>query len=158
MKLTARTRYAARVLVALAVHGTEGPLTTTTLSRHTDISVQFLEQILKDLRRAGLTASARGAMGGHRLALPPGKITLGAVVRLMEGGIRIAEHCTLADTPGDKLTCLGWTRAADAVESALDAITLDDLAKGLPDATEHDPHHDGGMTSDMADRSGRPGV
>lgn len=139
MKLTARTRYAARVLVALAVHGTGGPLTTTALSRYTDISVQFLEQILKDLRRAGLTASARGAMGGHRLALPPGRITLGAVVRLMEGGIRIAEHCGLDDSSDDRLTCLGWTRAADAVESALDSITLDDLASGQPDLTEHDP-------------------
>lgn len=152
MKLTARTRYAARVLVALAVHGAGGPLTTTALSRHTDISVQFLEQILKDLRRAGLTASARGAMGGHRLALPPAEITLGTVVRLMEGGIRIAEHCTLADTPGDKLTCLGWTRAADAVESALDSITLEDLATGQPDLTEHDPAQDGAAHAD------RPGV
>ncbi|NHZ47218.1 RrF2 family transcriptional regulator [Nitratidesulfovibrio liaohensis] len=151
MKLTARTRYAARVLVALAVHGTEGPLTTTALSRHTDISVQFLEQILKDLRRAGLTASARGAMGGHRLALPPARISLGTVVRLMEGGIRIAEHCALPATPGDRLTCLGWTRAADAVESALDSITLDDLAKGLPDLTDPDPTHDGTALADRPD-------
>ncbi|MEG6507164.1 RrF2 family transcriptional regulator [Nitratidesulfovibrio sp. 1201_IL3209] len=152
MKLTARTRYAARVLVALAVHGTEGPLTTTALSRYTDISVQFLEQILKDLRRGGLTASARGAMGGHRLALPPVRITLGTVVRLMEGGIRIAEHCAPAGTPGDRLTCLGWTRAADAVESALDAITLEDLAKGLPDVPEHDLPPDGNILPD------RPGA
>ncbi|MGJ3521899.1 RrF2 family transcriptional regulator [Nitratidesulfovibrio sp. D1] len=151
MKLTARTRYAARVLVALAVHGTEGPLTTTALSRYTDISVQFLEQILKDLRRAGLTASARGAMGGHRLALPPARITLGTVVRLMEGGIRIAEHCAPVGTPGDRLTCLGWTRAADAVESALDAITVEDLAKGLPDVPEHDLSPDGNILSDRPD-------
>lgn len=136
MKLTARTRYAARVLVALAVHGGEGPLTTTALSRHTDISVQFLEQILKDLRRAGFTSSARGATGGHSLARPPQEIALGAVVRLMEGGIRIAEHCALAETPGEKMTCLGWTRAADAVESVLDGISVADLAAGLPEPAE----------------------
>lgn len=131
MKLSARTRYAARILLDLARHSNSGPIAATRLSQHTGVSVQFIEQILKPLKQAGLTTSTRGASGGHSLAKPAQQITLGEVVRLMEGGI----HLTLCSSE-ETATCASWdfcpTRTAwvkvsKTLEQELDAITLKDL-------------------------------
>lgn len=131
MKLSARTRYAARILLDLARHSNSGPIAATRLSQHTGVSVQFIEQILKPLKQAGLTTSTRGASGGHSLAKPAQQITLGEVVRLMEGGI----HLTLCSSE-ETDTCASWdfcpTRTAwvkvsKTLEQELDGITVKDL-------------------------------
>lgn len=107
------------------------PMSAATLSQYTGVSVQFVEQILKPLKQSGLTNSVRGAAGGHRLARPAEEITLGAVVRLMEGGIRLSVCC------GDKandcprrdgcLTRRAWLQVSESLERELDAITLANL-------------------------------
>lgn len=131
MKLSARSRYASRILLELARHEEASPMSAATLSQYTGVSVQFVEQILKPLKQSGLTASTRGAAGGHRLARLPDKITLGEVVRLMEGGILLTVCC------GDKanecprqdgcLTRRAWLKVSRSLERELDAITLADL-------------------------------
>ena len=66
MKLSARSRYASRILLELAKHNGSAPMSAAVLSQHTGVSVQFVEQILKPLKQHGLTKSVRGAAGGHR--------------------------------------------------------------------------------------------
>lgn len=134
MKLSARARYASRILLELAKHKGATPMSAATLSQHTGVSVQFVEQILKPLKQSGLTRSVRGAAGGHRLARPAEDITLGEVVRLMEGGIQLTVCC------GEKanecprrdgcLTRRAWLQVSRTLEQELDSITLAALLHG----------------------------
>ncbi|MDL2313718.1 Rrf2 family transcriptional regulator [Desulfovibrio sp. OttesenSCG-928-C14] len=131
MKLSAKTRYAARILLDLARHNSGEPVPATRLSQHTGVSVQFIEQILKPLKQAGLTSSTRGASGGHALARIPKDITLAEVVSLMEGGIQL----TLCGTE-DRAVCeskdhcparSAWVRVSASLNDELQRITLQDL-------------------------------
>jgi Rrf2 family protein len=131
MKLTARTRYAIRILLDLARHSGAGPLPATRLSRHTGVSVQFIEPILKALKAAGFTTSARGAGGGHLLARPAAEISLGEVLRIMEGGINLtlcqsedAADCANMDFCP---TRSAWLRVEKTMQEEMDAISVKDL-------------------------------
>ena len=128
MKLSARSRYASRILLELARHKGSSPMSAATLSQHTGVSVQFVEQILKPLKQCGLTRSVRGAAGGHRLARPAEDITLGEVVRLMEGGIMLTVCCgeQANDCPRKEgcLTRSAWVKVSQNLEQELDAISL----------------------------------
>ena len=131
MKLSARSRYASRILLELAKHREQTPVSATILSQHTGVSVQFVEQILKPLKQKGLTASQRGASGGHLLARPASEITLGQIVRLMEGGICLSVCCGEgATTCSRKQGCLtrrAWVSVSLALEQELDSISIADL-------------------------------
>lgn len=134
MKLSARTRYAARILLELARNEGGIPLSASVLSQRTGVSAQFVEQILKPLKQRGMTSSVRGASGGHHLARPADQITLGEVVRLMEGGILLSVCCGehSADCPR-KEGCLirgAWVEVSNTLEQELDAITLATLLVG----------------------------
>ncbi|MFV0349356.1 MAG: RrF2 family transcriptional regulator [Halodesulfovibrio sp.] len=142
MKLSARTRYAARLLLDLAQHGnSENPVTTTTLSEVSGISVQFIEQILKPLKKAGLVSSVRGAAGGHMLTRSPEEISIGDVIRIMEGGVELT-HCCQDDIAKECprtercLTRVVWLRASRALEKELDSISLKDLIDGVVTLSE----------------------
>ncbi|MDL2266557.1 Rrf2 family transcriptional regulator [Desulfovibrio sp. OttesenSCG-928-G15] len=131
MKLSARSRYASRILLELARHKGAAPMSAATLSQHTGVSVQFVEQILKPLKQSGFTRSVRGAAGGHRLARPAEDITLGEVVRLMEGGITLTVCCgeNANDCPRKDgcVTRKAWLKVSKTLESELDSITLSTL-------------------------------
>ena len=134
MKLSARSRYASRILLELARHNSSAPMSAAILSQHTGVSVQFVEQILKPLKQSGLTQSIRGAAGGHKLARPAEDITLGEVVRLMEGGIMLtvccgekANNCPRRD---GCLTRKAWVQVSRSLERELDSITLSALVHG----------------------------
>lgn len=128
MKLSARSRYASRILLELARHKGISPMSAATLSQHTGVSVQFVEQILKPLKQSGLTKSVRGAAGGHRLARPAEEITLGEVVRLMEGGISLTVCCgeKANDCPRRDgcLTRRAWMQVSHSLQKELDSISL----------------------------------
>ena len=93
MKLSARSRYAARILLELARHKAGTPMSAAVLSQHTGVSVQFVEQILKPLKQKGLTNSVRGAAGGHRLAQDRGGAAQprGEIERAHRAGLVAAE-------------------------------------------------------------------
>ena len=120
------------------------------LSQHTGVSVQFVEQILKPLKQHGLTKSVRGAAGGHRLARPAEDITLGEVVRLMEGGIHLTVCCgEKANNCPRKDGCLtrrAWVQVSTSLERELDSITL----AGLVHGEQVCPEDDGGKEASAA--------
>lgn len=133
MKLSARSRYAARLLLALAMHKGDGPVRTSDLAERTGITTQFIEQLIRPLKQAGMIVSVRGASGGHLLDRPAAAITLGEIVRTMEGSANIASclDCETACVRSDDcLTRTAWERASRAMERELDAITLADLMPG----------------------------
>src|SRR5688572_32944833 len=105
MKLSVRGEYALRALVVLGLNYGNWVLSIQTISAHQNIPKRFLEQILNDLKSAGILESKRGIAGGYRLRLPPEKITLAAVIRHIEGPLapvscvseRFYEKCSCPD-------------------------------------------------------------
>ncbi len=131
MKLSAKSRYAARILLELAMYGQPGPMTASLLAERTGITIQFIEQILRTLRQGNLTRSVRGVSGGHVLANEPEKISLGDIVRTMEGGINLT-LCSADDQfPCPRrqicLTYPAWSRLSRVLEQEMDAISLREL-------------------------------
>jgi Rrf2 family protein len=113
-------------------HG-EGNVPLRQIAEEEGISLQYLEQIFGELRRAGLVDSERGARGGYRLARDPASITVGDVVRTLEGPIAPvdclagAEECARAE---GCLTREAWHRLQQSMTAALDGITLAYLCRG----------------------------
>jgi len=131
MKLSARTRYATRLLLDLALSQQgDTPRRTSLLSESTGITVQFIEQILRPLKQADLVTSVRGAAGGHILNRDPADITVGEIVRIMEGGVKLTDCVldeSLCERSGSCKTRSVWVRASKALEEELDSMTLANL-------------------------------
>ena len=140
MRISSTVHYASRLLVKLALHvPATGPLSASELADSTGISVKFIEKIIRQLRSAGMVRSIRGAAGGHLLSIKPEDVTLGDVLRVVEGGVQ--PPCNgEADSPDAPCRCrIAWTAAAKALEDTLDRFTIADItllcaldfAKGL---------------------------
>ena len=105
MKLSVRGEYALRALIVLGLNYDQPVVRIQTISQLQNIPKRFLEQILNDLKSAGLLQSKRGGGGGYRLKLPPEKITLAEVIRFIEGPLapvscvseRFYERCSCPD-------------------------------------------------------------
>jgi len=133
MKLSTRSRYGARILVDLARHKDQGPVQIGEISKRQDISVKYLEQLIRPLKQANLVTSVRGPKGGHLLAENPENISLGQVVRLFEGQTDLVEcvsfpkKCPMSD---DCQVRLAWRDATEILYEKLDATTIADLMDG----------------------------
>ena len=130
MKLSTRSRYGARILVDLARNRDQGPVRIGEISKRQDISVKYLEQLIRPLKKAKLVTSVRGPKGGHMLAEKPENISLGQVVRLFEGQselvkcISTPEKCAISD---DCQVRLAWRDATKVLYEKLDSTTISDL-------------------------------
>ena len=133
MKLSTRSRYGTRILVDLACHNNQGPVQIGEISKRQDISVKYLEQLIRPLKQANLVESVRGPKGGHMLAQKPEDITLGQIVRLFEGQSDLVEcvsnpeKCNMAD---DCQVRLAWRDATRVLYEKLDSTTIADLMSG----------------------------
>ena len=132
MKLSTRSRFGARILVELATHQNNGPLPVGQISKNQDITVKYVEQLVRPLKKAGLIKSVRGPKGGHLLAQPPEKISLGQVVRILE------RHNDLIDCIDSPESCRrasqcavreAWSEASRCLFEKLDAIHIADLVR-----------------------------
>jgi Rrf2 family protein len=136
VRLSAKADYALRASVELAALG-DGHVKAEAIAHAQSIPLRFLEQILLDLKHAGLVASQRGAEGGYWLARPPAEIALADVIRAVEG--------PLANVRGVRPEELEYQGAAEAlrevfvalranIRAVLEEVTLADVAGGeLPD-------------------------
>lgn len=118
-------------------HG-HGLLSLAEISRTELLPLAYLEQLIGELRRAGLVEGVRGLHGGYRLTRPPGEITVGEVYRVLEGPIAPVE-CTADDylphSCEREAGCLSrtvWERVQQAISTVLDATTLNDLCDERP--------------------------
>jgi Rrf2 family protein len=130
LKLSTRSRYGARILVDLARHNGQGPVQIGEISKRQDISVKYLEQLIRPLKQASMVTSVRGPKGGHMLAKDPEDITLGQIVRLFEGQAELVEcisnpeQCNMSD---DCQVRLAWKDATRVLYEKLDSTTISDL-------------------------------
>jgi Rrf2 family protein len=137
MHVTAKVDYAVRAVVELAAAG-EGPVKGEAISAAQDVPLRFLENILTELRHAGIVRSQRGAEGGYWLARPADEITLAEVIRALEGPI-----ASIRSQRPDEVAYPGaaaslqevWIALRANMRAVLESVTLADIVSGeLPAA------------------------
>ncbi len=133
MRVSAKVDYAVRAAIELAVAAGEGPVKGERIATAQTIPPKFLENILLDLRHAGLVSSQRGIEGGYWLARPPEEITVADVIRAVEGPI-----ASVRGVRPDELEYTGsaeplrdvWLDLRTALRGVLEHVTLADLVSG----------------------------
>lgn len=139
--LTRKSKYGIKALLALAEEVGRGPVLVSVLAERQRIPRKFLEAILLDLKRHGFLASKKGKGGGYLLSRPPATITVGQIIRVLEGPLalvpcasqtqyRPCEECVDEATCGVRIAML---EVRDATSKILDRTTLSALnAKSRP--------------------------
>lgn len=134
MKLSVRGEYALRALLVLGLNHQQPVVRIQTISEQQNIPKRFLEQILNDLKSAGLVESRRGVSGGYRLARRPEDINLASIVRHIEGAL--APVSCVSERFYEKCSCPDESRCAirsvmkevrDAVVATMERVTVADL-------------------------------
>src|ERR1700716_2929698 len=142
MKVSTRVHYGLRAMTELArSYRGERLLSISEIARSENLPLAYLEQLVGELRRAGLVEGTRGVRGGYRLSRGPENITVGDVYRILEGEVAPVD-CTAEDylpgaCPRDSV-CMSrsiWERVQAAILGVLDSTTLDDLF--ISDALQH---------------------
>jgi Rrf2 family protein len=133
IRFSTRGEYGLRMMMDLARHYGQGPQPLSEVARHEALPATYLEQLVGKLRKAGLVQSRQGAHGGYELCRPPAEITVGQVMRILEGPISPMICATEGETGpicDRQYFCsanLVWERVRDSVAQALDSLTLADL-------------------------------
>ncbi len=138
MILTTRTRYGLRAMIELAQAEPGQPLMVPAIAARQGISIKYLHTILGLLREAGLVASVRGRKGGFLLSRPPSSVTLGEIIRAVEGPLQLTD--CFSPIPGqspcgevppsgcDRIaTCQAralWIKVAEGIDQVLGSVTL----------------------------------
>jgi len=128
MKVSTRGDYAARALLSLALHESERPTSVKEIAERTTLPQPYLEQILLQVKGAGIVRSKRGVGGGYVLARPPAEITLAEIVSAVEGPLtspaephdHCEGHCVLQDI---------WGCVSEETRHLLEGFTLADLVE-----------------------------
>ena len=131
MRVSAKVDYAVRAAVELAVVAGEGPVKGDRIAQAQKIPLKFLENILSELRRAGMVASQRGAEGGYWLAKPAEAISIADIIRAVEGPL-----ADVRGIPPESLEYEGaagplkpvWVAARASLRSVLEVVTIADIA------------------------------
>lgn len=132
MRLTTRSRYGTRMMLDIAMHCRTGPVRISDIASRQGLSTKYLEKLIRELKRAGFISSKRGPGGGHTLAMDPENISVGDVVRSLEGEAGLVE-CLDNDDLCHRIdncpTREVWVKASKAMYAALDEISISDLLK-----------------------------
>ena len=135
MLVSTKGRYALRMMLQLA-ENTNRPVRIKEVAICQDISPKYLEQIMIVLKSAGFVESMRGPSGGYTLIKPPSEITVGSILRAMEGNLSI--ECVVSggascDRSADCKTHMLWKEIDKAVSDIVDKTTLEDMVKWGPE-------------------------
>lgn len=132
MKLSTKGRYGLRALIDLAMHCENEAVSISCIAARQGISESYLEQLMGKLRKAGLIVSVRGAQGGYRLAKDAAEISVGDILRALEGNISAVECAGMQDNKGCEgadlcVTKYVWQRVNESITKTVDEIRLDQL-------------------------------
>ncbi|WP_310961936.1 RrF2 family transcriptional regulator [Nocardioides terrisoli] len=131
MRVSAKSDYALRALIEIALRGAGRPVSAEELGRIQDIPHGFLQAILADMRRAGVVVSQRGQSGGWRLARDPGEITVADVIRAVDGplvsvyGLRPE---SVSYNGNAEILQLVWIAARSSLRDVFEHVTIAALA------------------------------
>ncbi|MGF0033755.1 RrF2 family transcriptional regulator [Bariatricus sp. SGI.154] len=134
MKLSTKGRYGLRAMIDLARYSEEEPVSINSIAARQDISERYLEQLVALLRKAGLVNSIRGATGGYILAKKANEISVGDVLRALEGSLEPVkcaayyseDGCMAADGCVTKYV---WQKINDSINDTVNHMMLDELVR-----------------------------
>lgn len=130
MKLSTRGRYGIHAMYDLALNADCGPQSIKAIAEREAIPEAYLEQLIAILKKEKLVTSIRGAQGGYKLARKPEEITVGEVLRALEGGLAVVDCLLEEDTCGKSCACpsrIVWMKIRDGLNKVVDGITLQDM-------------------------------
>ena len=134
IEFSSRGRYGLRLMVELAQAYDRGLVSLAEIAQKQNLPLGYLEQLMAPLRQADLLESGRGVRGGYRLSALPQCITVGQVLRALEGPIAPA-RCAVSEECQRQSLCPStrvWYRVRDAVAQVLDSTTLADIIDSEP--------------------------
>ena len=145
MKISTRGKYGLRAMIDLALYSEQEAVSISSIALRQNISESYLEQLMAKLKKAGLVISTRGAQGGYRLALPMCEISVGDVLRALEGDLRAVECTAHTDEgcQGEELcvTKYVWQRINESIARTVDEMMLDQLVAESRKAQEKAKAH-----------------
>ena len=135
MRISSKATYALRALFDITFHNQGRPTKVDAISTREEVPARFLEQIFQDLKEAEIVGSKRGPHGGYFLLKSPGSVTVGDVLRAVEGPI---EHPCCFETDAEMragcaltskcVTSAVWRDVTNGLDRVLDSVTLSDFA------------------------------
>ncbi|MGO1470357.1 MAG: RrF2 family transcriptional regulator [Tissierella sp.] len=135
MKLSTKGRYGLMAMFELAMEYGNGPISLKTIAQKQDLSDNYLEQLFAVLRRDELLNSVRGSQGGYMLARHPKSITVGEILRSLEGSLAPAgcvseddNDCCKDENCATKLVLM---RIKNSIDNVVDSITLEDMINDI---------------------------
>ena len=140
MKLSTKGRYGLMALIDLALYSETEAVSIQSIAARQNISDSYLEQLVRKLKKEGLVTSIRGAQGGYKLARPASEISVGDVLRALEGSIA-AVSCG----EGNNVHCAGedlcvtryvWQQINKSIQETVDSIMLSQLVEESRKALE----------------------
>lgn len=139
MKLSTKGRYGLRAAVDLALFAKDEPISISTIAAREGLSESYLEQLFAKLKKAGIVLSIRGTNGGYQLARSTADISVGDVLRALEGDMVVVD-CPDNESEcakfGSCVTKYVWKRINNSINDTMDAMTLEEIvinSKGLTD-------------------------
>ena len=133
MKLSTKGRYGLRAVIDLALTSENEAVSISSIAARQSLSESYLEQLMGKLRKAGIVKSIRGAQGGYRLGRPPEEISVGDILRALEGDLDPVDCMALKHKEGG---CVGqdacvtryvWQKISDSINETVDGILLSTL-------------------------------
>lgn len=135
MKLSTKGRYGLRAVLDIALNCELEAVSLSSIAQRQSISTSYLEQLMAKLKKARIVNSVRGSQGGYFLVKKPEEISVGDILRALEGDLHPVD---CAEITGGKATCDGsdvcvtkfvWKRISDSINHAVDDIMLSELVK-----------------------------
>lgn len=130
MKLSTKGRYGLRSMLDLAIYSNGDHVSLNSIAERQNISPNYLEQVFSTLRKAGLVNSVKGAQGGYTLGDNPSRITVGSILRALEGKLTITGENDDIEAKNQIEYCLRtnvWDAINNSINTVVDSITLEDL-------------------------------
>jgi Rrf2 family protein len=130
MKLSTKSTYGLRALIDLAVYSEEEIVSISSIATRENISLSYLEQLVAKLKKAGLVVSIRGAGGGYQLAREASEISVGDILRALEGNLEAVKCPGLSNSCEEADMCVTkfvWGKINNAITVAVDEITLEQI-------------------------------
>lgn len=145
MKLSTKGRYGLQAMVDLAVYSKDKQISLKSIAERLCMSENYLEQLMALLKKNDLVTSVRGAQGGYFLAKDPNEITIGEILRALEGSLAPTDctcedntyHCSLN---GKCVTRSVWEKIRDSINKVVDNITLKQLMEDYEKINENASH------------------
>jgi Rrf2 family transcriptional regulator, cysteine metabolism repressor len=129
--LSTKGRYGLKMMFELAKKYGNGTMSLKDIAKNQELSETYLEQLISHLKKAGMVNSIRGAQGGYELSRVPAEITVGEIIRTLEGPLAPSD-CVVDSEPecvkaGYCVTRPIWEKIMDSINSVIDSITLQDM-------------------------------